>query len=572
MLGALVYAPTFNFGLVNRDDPWLIANNALLQRPSLDSVLKVLFDFSWEERFRLGAEYLPVRDLSVMLDFAFYGEGYSGHHMTNVIIYSVLCALVVLLLVGWTHRLRLAALAGLLFAMHPVHVEAVAWLSERKGLLGAMFLFAGLHTLRTSLTGSGLQFAGTVALFVLAVLSKAHMVAGVGAGWLLFWFLTEHRLTDRASRRMVVLTVVTLAAFLPAFLTGQQVGMVQPSHGGGVVATAGLFATVHALYLKLMAYVGPYAIVYPVRSAGAIATTVGALTLVAMVGYVAYRAVSRARGDLVAVGLGWWLLFLAPVSHLLFPLQNLMADRYLLVPSLGLLIAVLSPLERALPRVSVAVAVALAAFCALLTFAQVHTWQDSDAMWTQALVSDPTYDVAWEKRAEVALRAGDVERASRLVARGLNAAPNSWRLHHRQGLIFSKAGDPRAVQAFTTAAQHPEADKAQANLALTLLKLGDLEQARHWANVAVKTRDKIAHNQRVLGKVALAQKDYSAACPAFAAALRLDPYSADNHYNLAICAYQAGAFDEARRLLDKAETLDPRVAAQVQKLRDAMKR
>ena len=567
VFGSLLYLLTLGFGLLDRDDPWLIKDNQLLKDGGWSAIYQVFFDFSWEQRFALGAEYLPLRDLSVMFDYSVFGDAYSGHHLTQVLLYGLACAFAALLVDRWTGRRALAWVTGLVFAAHPIHVEAVAWLSERKGVLGAVFLFASLNALHRYMERGGLRWwFVTVALFICAVFSKAHMVAGLGAALLLVWMFGDWEATRRRMRGMCGLLVIGALCFVPAWSTGRLIGMVQPYHEGGFVGTVGLFAQIHALYLKLAGYVGPYAIHYPITDGfyGSALQVVGMLALLVMVAVVFASLLNKKCHGPVALGLGWWLIFLLPVSHLLFPIQNLMADRYMLLPSFGFALVLASMLLRLPNRLAMSTIVVIMATSSVLTFAQTKTWSSPESMWTQASYADPGYATSWEKRAYIAQEAGDFDKAWRLTEQGLAYAPNAWPLHHRQAWILRKQSKPEeALAKFKKAAAYPKADTAQANLALILLGRGELAEARKWAQSAVSIRDKVAHNQRVLGKVALQQNDIDVACAAFDEALKLGPYSGSNHFNMALCKIRSGDREQALKRLHRAAAIDPKLKPSV---------
>ncbi len=93
VVAAALYAPTLTRGILDYDDPWLVRDNWLLGHPSLHSLHAAFFDTSTATRYVLGAEYLPVRDVSVMLDHALWGTWYQGYHLTNVAIYLAAIAL-----------------------------------------------------------------------------------------------------------------------------------------------------------------------------------------------------------------------------------------------------------------------------------------------------------------------------------------------------------------------------------------------------------------------------------------------------------------------------------------------
>src|SRR3954471_20711468 len=134
-----LYAPTLAYGLVNYDDTVLIQNNWIVQAPGWSSLHTIFFDLDVAHRLAGAPEYLPIRDVSVMLDFAIWGDTYGGFHLTNLVLYLGAIIVWFRVLTAFGVDRTVAGLALLIWAVHPVHAESVAWLSERKGLLGALF-------------------------------------------------------------------------------------------------------------------------------------------------------------------------------------------------------------------------------------------------------------------------------------------------------------------------------------------------------------------------------------------------------------------------------------------------
>jgi len=544
---------TIAYGFVVLDDPWLIRDNRLLHELSADSVWRVLSDFSWEQRFRLGAEYLPVRDLSVMLDYAIFGDWAGGQHLTQVLLYAGTCAALATLALALFESRSLAWLTGVLFATHPAHVEVVAWLSERKGVLGGFLLSCSLLLATSYLRrGARKRALGACGLFLLAVGAKALAIAGVGALALIVLWLdspAEHVPVERRRRWMFVAAYAGfgLLVFVPNVWVSRSMGVVVPYHGDTYSDTLLLFAQAHTLYLWLMAYGGPYAIEYAVRpgAAGAAAWLPGAIATALGLGALVWSLFDRRRRSAAMFGLGWWLVFLAPVSHLLVPVQNYAADRYIFLPSFGLLLTFAVLLAR-LPRaVSWPVgSAAILAGCAW-TILQTPVWSSSDRLFENAVRVEPTNSAAWDKLAASAANRGEHAQAWAYTRSGLEHSPGDWRLLHRQGLLLASEGKlDEAIETMRRAASVPESHKAYANLALLYLRRGDREDALRMAEEAVRLQAETSHNQRVLGIVTYEIGDTVAACRAFERAATLDPYDESNVRNLALCG-ESGS-DRAR--------------------------
>jgi len=542
LVGLALYLRTIPYGFVLRDDPWLIRDNRLLHELSLASVWRVLTDFSWEQRYRLGAEYLPVRDLSVMLDYALYGEWVGGQHLTQVMLYAATCAVLASLALALFGSRPVAWLAGLLFATHPIHVEVVAWLSERKGALGALLLSSSLLLATGYLRRGGFGRAlGACLLFLLAVAAKALVIAGAAALLLLVLWL-DSPITRRDKWLLVIAYAASgLLAFLPNVWVSRSLGVIVPYHGEGFADTLLLFFQAHTQYLRLMAYGGPYAIDYPIGpgAAGLGRWLPGALATVLGLAALLWALLDRSKRTAITFGIAWWFVFLAPVSHLLVPVQNYAADRYLFLPSFGMLLAFAAWLMK-LPRtVSLPLGITTVLVACAWTLAQTPVWSSTELLFENAVRADPSNAGAWDQLASLASDRGDLERAWAYTGLGLEHSPGDWRLIHRQGLLLASEGKlDSAIEAMERAASAPEAHKAYANLALLYLKRGRRDEALRMAEEAVRLQPDTAHNQRVLGIVSLELGRTEQACHAFQRAFALDPYDASNVSNLHLCASQ----------------------------------
>jgi Tfp pilus assembly protein PilF len=540
LVGFVLYARTVAYGFVLRDDPWLVRDNRLLHELSIDSAWRVLSDFSWEQRHRLGAEYLPVRDLSVMLDYAVYGDWVGGQHLTQVLLYAGTCAVLATLAFTWSSSRALGWLTGLLFATHPVHVEVVAWLSERKGALGGFLVSCSLLIATSYLARGGWKRAIAACLvFMMAVASKALVIAGAGALMLVVLWIDSPVERRRRWAFIAAYAVCGLLVFVPNVWVSRSMGVIVPYHGEGFSDTLLLFFQAHTQYLKLMAYGGPYAVEYAVRPGGVAIDRwlPGAVAAALGIGLVAWAGLEKSRRTAVMLGLGWWFLFLGPVSHLLVPVQNYAADRYLFLPSFGLLLAFAGVLLK-IPRVvGWPVGVAAIVLGCGWTVAQTPVWSSTERLLENAVSIEPTNADAWSELASLAAARRDMESAWIYTRNGLHHSPGDWRLLHRQGLLLAAEGKlPAAIAMMRRAASTPEAHKAYANLALLYLRQGSREEALQMAQESVRLQSDTAHNQRVLGIVTYDMGDRDTACRAFERAAVLDPYDEDNIRNLGLCS------------------------------------
>jgi Tfp pilus assembly protein PilF len=379
---------------------------------------------------------------------------------------------------------------------------------------------------------------GASFVFLLAVAAKALTIAGAGALVLVALWIDSP--LERRQRWTFVAAYAGcgLLAFIPNVIVSSSMGVIVPYHGDTLADTFVLFAQAHTLYLKLIAYGGPYAIEYAVRpgTVGTVDWLPGAFLTALGVGAVVWALAHRARRGAVAFGLGWWFVFLAPVSHLLVPVQNYAADRYVFLPSFGLLLALAFLLTK-LPRaVSWPLgSAAILAGCGW-TILQTPVWSSTDRLFENAVSVEPTNAAAWDKLAAAAANRGERVQAWAYTRRGLEHSPGHWRLLHRQALLLAAEGKlDAAIEMMKRAASVPESHKAYANLALLYLRRGDRDDALRMAEEAVRLQAETSHNQRVLGIVTYELGDTVAACRAFERAAALDPYDENNTRNLALC-------------------------------------
>ena len=578
LISTLPYLQTVGFGLVGYDDPWLIADNALLSQPSLGALGQIWFDLSEATRLRLGAEYLPVRDMSVMLDHALFGQAYGWFHLINVLLHALVCGVAVLVLARWTGHTRLAAMAGLLFAMHPVHAEAVAWLSERKGLLAALFALTSALTFLRFCRAGGLRrrlawLALTAALVALSCWSKAVGVASVGLlAALLLFFPGQARQASATLRQawtgLAVVAVAAVLALAPVFIVGQALVVEQRQHGGGALGSLWLGMRLLGLNLSHLFWPADLGIRYdiPAGSAAGAAGVAFTLASVALLFLGLFRAGARPAVAQISLGLVLFWAFYLPVSQLIFPLQNLAADRYLLLPSLGLCLIVAVPLAR-IPRQSLGLALTLclALSGGLLSLVQTKTWANNDALNRQALKARPGDLGALLQLSAEAREFGNLDRAQYFLGLAKKAHGEvSGVLLHQALLLLRQGKAPEAIPLLRRAARaDPLADKARANLALLLMRRGrqHLPEALDWARRAVKIRAQRVHNQRTLGVVAMAAGQLRMAEAAFRLALNLQPHDPTNWYNLGLACAQQGKTRDARRFLNGALKIKPGMAS-----------
>jgi hypothetical protein len=575
LLSVCLYLPTVRYGLVNYDDPWLVRDNPYVRDGFVWRHLQsIWFDLRPVTRLKLGSEYLPVRDMSVLADYALYGQWFGGHHLTNVLLYAGIIWALGRVVFRRIDHIDHASLAVAIYAAHPLHVESVAWLSERKGLLACFGVLLAWDQLDQWLTTRRPRFALlTICFLVLAIWSKAVALFAVGLFWCVLWldrtrerhggFQSERGDQGRSPTRArtlgahrlarpvlaIALATTGLAAFAPVWRTGKVVHIASSTSLPFVGRLVQWF-DVHGLYLKHAALMGPLGIDYAVSSVWStrawwgLATFVLAVLLLAgLLGRLFVgvgtsqqqaanpvpRGVVSSWPGTVSLGIALWLVFLFPVSHLLVPLQNLAADRYMLLPSIGFCMVLgvaLPALGARIPRTvlyNTLVVVFFVSEC-MLTLLQSHTWSSDRLLYEQALRANIHNIDAWMQLVRIEREAGAVDRAHiRLLEAERRWPDHSRVLIHRALLENDRGNQPAAVHALNRAvAIDPTSDQARANLALLIRR------------------------QDPMRALALAEQ-----------AVRIRPLKHHNHYTLGVVLFDLGRWQDAQRCLLRARELQP---------------
>ena len=352
----LLYLPSLGGGFLNLDDPWLIEQNPIFRAHTPESLLAIWTDFSPATRFALGAEYLPVRDVSVWLDGALDGLSPLVMRLGNLSVY-----LGALLFLRGALRRALGASLGIelaifLFALHPVHVESVAWLAGRKDVLALFFVAWALYVHAGE---SRFRPVFVPILLLFAHFSKAQSVIAIGL--LAAQDLLAKRRLDARIYLPAALCAV-LAAVVHASV-GHRVHMIAELAGGTRLNACFTFGEIVSRYLWNLFSPTQLSVVYdaPAATHLSVAAALGYAALIAWAALGVWR-LRRERSPFVLAAWLWFVVPLVPVSQIIFPLQNRMADRYLLfsVFALGLLVVAFERLQG--PRVIALAAVFLAQF------------------------------------------------------------------------------------------------------------------------------------------------------------------------------------------------------------------
>lgn len=482
---AAVYRGVGGYGFVF-DDFGLIHENPPVARGLGAAGLR------WALLSSHGANWHPVTWLLHMANVSLFGLDAGAHHLVCLAWHSLAGVLVFLALRSLTGALWAPAFVAGLFALHPLHVEAVAWIAEIKDPASAVFwLLAVIAWGRHARRPSPGRYAAVAALMALGLMTKQTLVALPAVLLLLDWWPLGRLGPAARGGRTAGRLLLEKAPLLALAVAGSAAAYLA-QRGGGAVASLSVYTpagrAANAL-VSIAAYLGDtlwpagLAVYYPHRLSGWAAWEVGgALALV--VAATAAGFALRRRCPALLVGWVWFLLPLLPVIGLVQVGGQARADRYTYLPLIGCGIAAAwcaAPLARGRRRaaaLAVAALVALAAYGSAASW-QVGTWRNAETLWLRALavtrgnwLAHLRYALALEDRGEVAAALPHFVEAARLNPSGADTHYNLARVLALLGRDVEAAGSYRI-----TLSLHPRNGWARHGLGMLLEKAGRREEA-----------------------------------------------------------------------------------------------
>lgn len=502
------YSPVFRAGYTNWDDPSYTFHNRSVQELSAANLKAIFTDVSL-------ANYHPLTVLSFAADNALFGERAGAHHAVNLLLHALNAALVFALLTLLSGARLPAFAAALIWALHPANVESVAWIAERKNLLYSFFYLAALIAYMRHLADGGRgRYLAALALFLLALCSKAAAVT-LPLALLLAEAHSGEKLTADSLKR-------TLPFFAAAALFTALAVAVQSS--GGRILTARAPALLSFYLLKAVLPINLSA-VYPYGELLAAFKNSQLFYLLPALAFAALFWAVRRRRD-AAWGLAFFAVHLLPFISLIPVGGIIAADRYLYLPAIGLVWALLSLARALLPaspagrNLALAGAAALALAAGAATLERARVWTSSMALWTDTLAKFPQDITANLNMGHALLERGDRRQAIEYYLKVLGREPAQAEALYNLGTLYGVDGrDKEALDLLGRAVSaNPGNALAWNNLGLVLYgqKLrGDAQKAFNMSAAAdpsyAPAYANLAEIEADLGDCPAARKHYSEA-------------------------------------------------------------
>jgi len=377
-----IYAQVFHFDFVNFDDPDYIIGNPHVRQGLTSQGL------AWAFTSPGAANWFPLTWISHMLDCQLFGLDSGWHHLHNVLLHSLAAIFLCVFLTRATGSRWRSVLVAYIWALHPLHVESVAWVAERKDVLSAVFWFLTLwaYVWYSRRPGWGRYLAVALGL-CLGLMAKPTVVTLPFVLLLLdYWPLARlgQRWRKAVLEKLPLLALSGIAAAI-TYRVQEHAGAVKvlPLHTR--LANATLSST---LYILKTFWPSRLAVFYPYPRHFAFLPLLAAGLLLA--GITAAVIVLRRRAPYLVTGWGWFAITLIPVIGLVQVGGQARADRYMYIPMVGLLIMVVWGAAEVLEQlratvVAIPLAASACATCAVLTWIQVGYWRNSETLFRHAL-------------------------------------------------------------------------------------------------------------------------------------------------------------------------------------------
>jgi tetratricopeptide (TPR) repeat protein len=553
---AIAFAPALRCGFVNFDDPYYVTGNTNVMRgPGWAATVWAFTTFE-------QANWHPLTWLSLQLDARLWGDTALGYHLTNVLLHAASAGLLFLALRALTGAAGRSLAVALLFAVHPLRAESVAWVAERKDVLSIFFGILALwgYAWYASVP-SARRYLAVAVPFTLSLLCKPTLVTLPALLLVLDWWpLGRWRPKGAFTlvREKLPLFALTAASCVMSVLSQASRGAVLDQEMIPLSVRLGNAALAYVAYLAKTAWPLHLAPLYPhpaLVPPGVSFPEVLAATVVLVAITVAAWALRRKAPYLLA-GWLWYVGTLVPMLGLVQVGGQSYADRYTYFPQIGVLVAICwgaADLLLRRPRLAVAVTAVTAALLAGLNWQQVAIWHDSVTLWEHDLNATGPNHIALFNCGEGYEKQGRLQDAATRFRESLVYNPTAAKAYFELGVVLQKLGRPdEAVQQFQEVC-HLDAKRADAHN-----RLGDLLFRQHKPDEAISHYEsslKIDPNDGRtlcnLAMVELATNHFDRAEVHYRQALQELPDSPEAHNGLGLILLKQGKSDEGIRELQR---------------------
>ena len=544
VLTAIIYLPTLNAGFVNWDDPDYIYDNYVIKD------LSHLTDFF---TVPIQGNYHPITQISLALNYAVSGYEAWSYHLLNLVIHLVNCFLVykLALLLSRNNSL-IAFVTSLLFGIHPMHVESVAWVSERKDVLYTLFFLAGHITFTKYIdTGVKKEYWMTFLFLVLSLLSKPAAVI----------FPVSLFCIDILRNRALSLKLVTekILFFIPALAMGLLTINAQKHIGATGEAFFGLdsnilfgFYGIMMYFFKLILPIGQSAF-YPFPPLNEKLPMVYYIAplftmLLALITYLTWK-----KHKAVVFGISFYIVNLLLVLQVFSVGSAVIAERYTYVPYIGIFYIAGYLLNIFVHKNIYQVAITIGLIFSVLAYLQVLKWKDGVVLWENVIRHQPS-SRAYNKRADLFRDEKQYAKAIEYYAKAIQLNKADYESFNNRANVYMELGklDSAYIDYKNVLAIKPVYIVTYDNLGAMFARKNMFDSALYYLNKAIQLNPdyKPPYNNRAVCYINMQRFDES--IKDWETLLRFDPDNPDILNSIGLCYRMLGKNNEALSYIDRA--------------------
>jgi tetratricopeptide (TPR) repeat protein len=557
-----VYLPVRNHEFVRFDDDVYITQNSNVQSGLSWQNIK------WAFTTRQAGNWHPLTWLSHMLDCTLFGQNAGRHHLVNVLFHLANTILLFIVLSRMTKGLFTSAFVAALFALHPLHIESVAWAAERKDVLSTLFwLLTILAYVRYTQRPSAGRYIAAIAFFVLGLLSKPMLVTLPFVLLLLdYWPLERIRNPKSEIRNSGFSILNSLIEKIPFFALSAISSLITffVQQKGGAMSVIPLGMRIDNAICSYLNYIGK--MFWPLRLAVFYPLAPGYFPVARAVIYAVILALVTVllvyhgrRFKYLLVGWLWYIGTLVPVIGIVQVGSQAMADRYTYIPLIGLFIIIAfgaADLLRNIPfrkSISAALALVILSACVLVTSLQLRFWKNS------FLLLDHTMTIVENSSASVFSGLGNPADSAKHLSGAFRDIPNSPIIHNNFANVLKDVGKfDEAIEHYKFALElDPNFDVARRNLASVLVARGDYDEAIKQIKISKGPDVDVAWLHQDLAVYLKTQGKIEDAVIQLKKAIALKPDSAGLLNSIGIALVENGQPAEAVEYYNRVLRIDP---------------
>jgi tetratricopeptide (TPR) repeat protein len=569
LITAAVFYQVCTYDFVNLDDADYVYENLKIQSGITPKAIKWAFTTGY------ASNWHPLTWLSHMLDWQLFGPKAGGHHLTNLIFHIANTLLLFIVLKQMTHKLWPSAFVAALFALHPLHIESVAWVSERKDVLSTFFWILTMWAYVRFVSRPKIaRYLLIVVFFALGLMSKPMLVTLPFVLLLLdYWPLDRFSLKGKKTGlkyslsylliEKVPLFAMAIASCIVTFIIQKKGGAMEWEKYGLPIRLANAFIS-YLQYINKMVWPARLAVLYPHPNQNvSILYAVISVVFLLIVTILIFRFAKERR--YLVVGWLWYLGTLVPVIGLIQVGVQARADRYTYIPLIGLFIIIAWGLPDLLTKWRYKkIALGLASLLIILvmsicTHFQLCYWQNSLTLFQHAL------DVTKDNYVVHFCMAGPLRKQGKLnetiyhCLEAIRIKPNYTKAIVSLGVALDEAGRiDEAIAEYKKCLQiAPNDPLALNNLGIALGEQGKFKEAVKYFTEALRVKPDFANAHINISHALILQGNLDEAIVHLTEALRLDPHSAKAHNYLGYALMKTRKINEAITHFEEALRLQP---------------